>query len=77
MYPDIDEKTRESRQRVIMMDIGKRYAYVEPSFVLLTPEAMWYPASGAGFVPSEPLAHRREFTGFSLTVRTAPGLTPI
>ena len=77
MYPDVDEKTRSSRNRIIFMDVGKRYAYVEPSLVLLTPEAMWYPTAGPGFVPSDPLAHRRDFTAYSLTVHTRPGLTAV
>lgn len=77
MYPDVDEETRRRPRRVIITNIGSRYAYVEPSFVLLTPEAMWYPAAGPGFVPADPLAWRRSFARYSLVVRTRPGLTAI
>lgn len=77
LYTDIDERTLAAASRIALFNVGKRYAYIEPAFLLLTPETQWYPAAGPGFAPSRPLAVRRDFIAFSLDVRTVPGLTAI
>ena len=77
LYTDIADKTLAEKNRIIFFNIGRRYSYIEPSYVLLTPETMWYPAAGPGFIPSRPLVRRHDFLDFSLDVTTNPGLTAV
>ncbi len=77
LYTDIDSETLKDMNRIIFFNIGRRYSYIHPSYVLLTPETMWYPAAGPGFIPSRPLERRHDFVDFSLDVTTTPGLTAV
>ncbi len=77
LYTDISEETLEDMNRIIFFNVGRRYSYIHPSYVLLTPETMWYPAAGPGFIPSRPLVRRHDFVDFSLDVTTDPGLTAV
>jgi len=77
LYTDIDEETLADRNRIIFFNIGRKYSYIHPSYVLLTPETMWYPAAGPGFIASRPLERRHDFIDFSLDVTTSPGLTAV
>jgi len=77
LYTDIEDKTLKAPYRIIFFNVGRRYSYIDPSYVLLTPETMWYPSAGAGFVPSRPLERRHDFVDFSLDVKTSPGLTAV
>jgi ABC-type transport system involved in multi-copper enzyme maturation permease subunit len=77
LYTDIDEKTLSAAYRLLFFNVGRRYSYIDPSYVLLTPETIWYPVAGPGFVPSRPLERRHDFIDFSLDVTTTPGLTAV
>jgi hypothetical protein len=77
LYTDIDEETIRSAYRIMLFNIGRRFAYIDPSYVLLTPETLWYPTAGPGFVPSNPLQRRQDFVEFSLDVTTSPGMTAV
>jgi hypothetical protein len=77
LYTDIDGKTLSDPYRMIFFDVGRRYSYIDPSYVLLTPETMWYPSAGPGYVPSRPLERRHDFIDFSLDVTTSPGMTAV
>ncbi len=52
---------------------AKRYGFITPDYVLLTPECGWYPVSGT----SSPESTVRDFTRFSLRVETREKLTAI
>ncbi len=54
-----------------------RFGFITPRFVLLTPECLWYPTSGAPYGSVFPKTILRDFTRFSLRVETAPKLTVI
>ena len=77
LYTDVDIETLTGSNRLMFFNLGRRYSYIHPGYVLLTPETMWYPAAGPGFIPSRPLEHRHDFVDFSLDVTTAPGLTAV
>lgn len=47
---------------------GKRYAWLEDKFTLLTPECLWYPVSVAPVNPSAPYNLKKNFTDYTLTV---------
>lgn len=48
--------------------IGKRYAWLENTFTLLTPECLWYPVAIAPVHPAAPYDLRKNFVNYKLTV---------
>ena len=76
-YLDIDEETRAEEYSNFSYQIDKRYAFISPDYVLLTREANWYPIAGAGYGMHNKQWFSRQFSHYSLTVKTAPGLTVI
>lgn len=76
-YLDVDNAKREGLNRVALFNIDKRHALVSKSYVLLTPEAVWYPRVGVTYTPQEPAVVTQEFAHFELEVTTAPGLEVI
>ncbi|MDZ7331977.1 MAG: hypothetical protein ONB31_08355 [candidate division KSB1 bacterium] len=76
-YIDIDEKKRAELYRAWLYNIAKRFSFIEPDHVLLTPEANWYPIAGLPYAASYPKLTERDFTNFQLTVATKKGLTVI
>lgn len=47
---------------------GKRYAWVEKNYTLLTPECLWYPVSIPPVNPQAPYNIGKNFTNYTLTV---------
>ncbi|NQU86259.1 MAG: ABC transporter permease, partial [Mariniphaga sp.] len=45
-YLDIEEKTFQEKYGSFVINVDKRYAFVMPNYVLLTPESNWYPKPG-------------------------------
>lgn len=48
--------------------LGKKYAWTESEFTLLTPECLWYPVSIPGVNPAAPYNIQKDFTQYELTV---------
>ncbi len=76
-YLDIDEKLKSEKKKNYLFDIGSRYAFIHPQYLLLTPEAQWYPQSGVGYSNASPFWYRKDFVNYQLTIKTLPGLIPI
>lgn len=76
-YLDIDQKTKDKKPTGLIFDIGRRYAFVQPDYLLLTPEAQWYLQSGVGYSDQAPSWYRKDMIHYELTVETLPGLTPV
>jgi len=76
-YLDINEEAREQNYRYWMIVVNKRYSFVRPDYVLLTPENLWYPTPGVKFNTVHPEIHPRNFSQYTLTVKTDPDLVPI
>lgn len=79
-YPDIEQETREMSARMNraeMMNLGKRYAFTESDYLLLTPEALWYPVAGPGYSSDRPEIHKKDFIDFKLGVKTRDGLVAV
>jgi len=76
-YPDVEDEQREKPNRIQFYDVGKKHSYVDGDYVLLTPETMWYPAAGPGYVPSRPAGRRKDFILFDLEVDTRHGMTAV
>lgn len=68
-YTDILEKDYlDHTDRQHTFPIGKKYAWLEKKFTLLTPECLWYPVSIPPVNPAEPYNLQKDFTRYSLTV---------
>ncbi|MFV0269512.1 MAG: M1 family aminopeptidase [Draconibacterium sp.] len=76
-YLDIDEETRLEKYGKFVLNVDKRYAFIDPSFVLLTKEANWYPKAGVTYSSKDVSWHQPQFTSFDLRVKTIPGLQAI
>lgn len=76
-FPDIDFKKKYKRPDRYVFDIGRRYAFNEPDYLLLTPETQWYPQAGVGYSDASPFWYKKDFIHYQLTVKTLPGLRPV
>jgi ABC-type transport system involved in multi-copper enzyme maturation permease subunit len=76
-FVDIDEKARTTLYRAWMYNIAKRFSFVEPEYVLLTPESMWYPVAGLPYGATYPDLSAKDFIHFQLNVKTSKKLTAI
>ncbi|MFO7915166.1 MAG: hypothetical protein R6U43_05690 [Candidatus Krumholzibacteriales bacterium] len=76
-YPDIEpEKIREDF-RITFFCVKKRYAFIGSDYLLLTPEAHWYPESGPGYRWDNPAYGNFDFRTFNLKVKTGRDLSVI
>jgi hypothetical protein len=76
-YLDIDEKTFQQKYGTFVINVDKRYAFLSNDYVLLTPEANWYPKTGVTFSSENVRWFKTEFINYSLTVKTSPSLKAI
>ena len=76
-YIDIDPQLKFKRPDDHLYDIGKRYAFAQPNFLLLTPEAQWYLQSGVSYSTESTSWYRKDFIHYKLMVKTLPGLIPV
>ena len=76
-YLDVDHKKKYEKPDHPVFDLGRRYAFVHPEFLLLTPETQWYPQPGVGYSDTSPNWYRKDFVNYQLTVKTLPGLVPV
>ncbi|MFC1490508.1 hypothetical protein ACFL6K_04795 [Candidatus Latescibacterota bacterium] len=76
-YIDIDEDSRGVINRLFVFAVDKRYGFVAPEYVLLTPESTWYPISGIPYGMVFPDAQWKDFADFEVSVSTAKGLSVI
>jgi hypothetical protein len=76
-YLDIDEKTFQQKYGNFVLNVDKRYSFVTPGYVLLTPEANWYPKPGVTFSSEDVSWYNPQFIDFSLEVKTDPSLQAV
>ena len=76
-YLDVEIEEIQKKYGKFVINVDKRYAFVEPEYVLLTPEANWYPKTGVTYSSENVGWYRPEFTKFSLDVKTAEGLQAV
>lgn len=78
-YTDIEDKDFFANPvaNTFKYRYGKRYAYLCEEYTLLTPETMWYPVAEAPVYPAAPYKIKRDFTRYTLAVKTRPGKTVI
>ena len=76
-YLDIDEETRQEKFGKFMLNVDKRYAFLNPDYVLLTSEANWYPKTGVTYSTEDVSWNHPEFIDFDFRVKTTPGLQAV
>jgi len=76
-YTDISDESREKMFRLFFYTIGKKYAFITPDYVLLTPENLWYPVTGIPYGAAYPALQAKDFSTYTLKVTTAEHLTAV
>lgn len=76
-YLDIPEEERSEKYGKFVLNVDKRYAFLTPNYVLLTPEANWYPRTGVTYSTEDVSWNHPEFIHFNLEVKTKPGLRAV
>lgn len=76
-FRDINEEVYEEPYSIWGFNIDKRYSFLNDDFVLLCPEALWYPVSGLKYNGDKPVFGKYQFANYSLKVKTKPNLTAI
>jgi len=76
-YLDIDEKTMQEKYGKFVINVDKRFAFITPEYLLLTPEANWYPKAGVTFSSDDVSWHQQQFINFDLKVKTSENLVAI
>ncbi len=76
-YLDIDEETIQEKYGKFVINVDKRYAFLTPGYVLLTPEANWYPKAGVTYSTEDVSWYQPQFINFDLKVKTSASLKAI
>lgn len=76
-YLDIDNETQREKFGEFVINVDKRYAFIEPDYLLLTREAGWYPETGASYSTRNFGWNRIYFTDFRLEVTTDTSLVAV
>ncbi|MFR9619913.1 MAG: ABC transporter permease [Rikenellaceae bacterium] len=78
MYIDIDDKTTAFDNKAYdLLNYDRRTAYVEPEWVVLTPESRWYVRPGVTYTTESASWKRELFSQYSLTVTPLEGMVPV
>jgi ABC-type transport system involved in multi-copper enzyme maturation permease subunit len=76
-YLSTPKEERDKLHELMVYKRGKEHSFVEPNFVLLTPEANWYPLAGASQGTDLVSPRLKFFADFQLNVKAKDGLTAI
>jgi hypothetical protein len=76
-FPASSENINETLYSIDMLNITKRQAFLSKDYVLLTPEACWYPVAGLNYYPANPARIKVDFTNYNLRVKPMNGLSAI
>lgn len=76
-YIDIEEEKIQEKYGKFVINVDKRYAFVNPNYVLLTREANWYPKTGVTYSNTDVSWYQSEFVDYKLHVKTSEGLQAI
>ncbi len=76
-YLDIEEETMQEKYGKFVLNVDKRFAFITPEYLLLTPESNWYPKTGVTFSSNDVSWYHSQFIDFNLEVKTTPGLKAI
>ncbi|HRX10228.1 MAG TPA: hypothetical protein P5210_01200 [Draconibacterium sp.] len=76
-YLDIDEEVMQEKYGKFVLNVDKRFAFITPDYLLLTPEANWYPKTGVTFSTENIGWYQPQFINFNLEVKTTKGLQAV
>jgi ABC-type transport system involved in multi-copper enzyme maturation permease subunit len=76
-YLDIDEKTMQEKYGKFVVNVDKRFAFITPEYLLLTPETNWYPKAGVTYSSEDVSWHQQQFINFKLKVKTSADLKAV
>lgn len=76
-FLDIPAKNIMAQNTNNMVNFAKKYAFVTPEYLLLTPESYWYPRAGTAFSTEHTGWQQPFFSKFDVTVSPLPGMVPI
>ena len=76
-YLDIEEEVIQEKYGKFVINVDKRYAFITPEYLLLTPEANWYPQTGVTYSSASVSWYQPQFINFNLDVQTLDGLKAI
>jgi hypothetical protein len=76
-YLDIEEEVIQEKYGKFVINVDKRYAFITPDYLLLTPEANWYPKTGVTYSSANIAWYQPQFIDFNLEVITREGLKAI
>ena len=76
-YLDIEEDKMQEKYGRFVLNVDKRFAFIRPDYVLLTPEANWYPKSGVTYSSASVRWYQPQFIDFSLKVKTREDLQAV
>ncbi len=72
-----EEQAAEKWGPDFVISVRKRFAILEPEYVLLTPECAWYPRPGVLHGSTLSILPAWNFTKYTVTVETKAGLQPV
>ncbi len=76
-YLDIAEEVRQEKYGKFVINVDKRFAFITPEYLLLSPESNWYPKTGVTYSSKNVSWYQPEFINFQLQVKTKAGLKAI
>jgi hypothetical protein len=76
-YLDIDQEVMQEKYGKFVINVDKRFAFITPDYLLLTPEANWYPKTGVTYSTENIAWYQPQFINFNLEVKTKEGLQAI
>ena len=68
---EVDQERYESPHDYLMYSLNKKYAFLQPDYVLLTKDVLWYPDTQVGYSREATTKQPQSFINFELNV-TAP-----
>ena len=74
---EVGQDRYETPKDYLMFSLPKKYAFLQPDYVLLTTDVLWYPDTQIGYSRESPRKERTAFVDFALEVKTNEGLMPV
>lgn len=67
----------QQKDQSFIYPVGKRYAFLQPDYVLLTNDVLWYPDTQIGYSTKSPVKDRTSFIDFKLDVKVLNNHTAV
>ncbi len=70
---EVARERYDAAREYILYSLKKKYAFLQPDYVLLTKDVLWYPDTQVGYSKESAVSERLSFTDFQLRVKTPAG----